>query len=185
MVSPWCENGTICHYLKLNPTADRLKLVRTELSLSSFVFPRYDQHLCQILEIALGVSYLHGFSPTIIHGDLKGVSAGQEPCTAFVKMIYAQGNILVNEHGRAVITDFGLSRVLEEVSDSLSPGTSFFAGSTRYMSPELVLALVEDDGGPPPITTHSDVWAFACVCLEVNIGSIFSSVKAKTLIGTF
>lgn len=27
MVSPWCENGTICSYLVNNPSADRLKLV--------------------------------------------------------------------------------------------------------------------------------------------------------------
>lgn len=35
------------------------------------------------------------------------------------------------------------------------------------MAPELILALVEDDGLSPPITTSSDVYAFACVCLEV------------------
>lgn len=36
------------------------------------------------------------------------------------------------------------------------------------MAPELILALVEDDGQVPPITTHSDVYAFASVCLEVR-----------------
>jgi hypothetical protein len=36
------------------------------------------------------------------------------------------------------------------------------------MAPELVLALVEDDGRAPPITTYSDVYAFASVCLEVE-----------------
>lgn len=35
------------------------------------------------------------------------------------------------------------------------------------MAPELILALVEDDGQTPPITTYSDVYSFACVCLEV------------------
>jgi hypothetical protein len=35
------------------------------------------------------------------------------------------------------------------------------------MAPELILALVEDDDRPPPITTYSDVYSFACVCLEV------------------
>jgi len=36
------------------------------------------------------------------------------------------------------------------------------------MAPELIIALVEDDSGqPPPITTYSDVYAFASVCLEV------------------
>jgi hypothetical protein len=36
------------------------------------------------------------------------------------------------------------------------------------MAPELILALVEDDGRAPPITTYSDVYAFASVCLEVG-----------------
>ena len=37
------------------------------------------------------------------------------------------------------------------------------------MAPELLLALIEDDdGGVPPITPASDVYAFASVCLEVH-----------------
>jgi serine/threonine protein kinase len=57
---------------------------------------------------------------------------------------------------------------MEDMSDSINIGSSFFAGSTRWMAPELILALVEDDGGVPPITTYSDVYAFASVCLEVG-----------------
>jgi serine/threonine protein kinase len=82
--------------------------------------------------------------------------------------LFVQGNILVDETGSAIITDFGLSKVLEEMSDSMSRGTSFFAGSTRWMAPELIFALVEDDGVVPPITTYSDVYAFASICLEVS-----------------
>ena len=36
------------------------------------------------------------------------------------------------------------------------------------MAPELILALVDDDGIIPPITTYSDVYAFASICLEVS-----------------
>lgn len=49
-------------------------------------------------------------------------------------------------------------------------GTSIFAGSTRWMAPELVMALVEDneeDSRGPQITLMSDVYAFSSVCLEV------------------
>lgn len=48
-------------------------------------------------------------------------------------------------------------------------GTSVLAGSTRWMAPELILTIVEDDGMTPLITTASDVYSFACVCLEVCI----------------
>ena len=79
---------------------------------------------------------------------------------------------------------------MEEVSQACSGsssgmasrGTSVFAGSTRWMAPELIMALMEDDADDaydapdssspalrpgPQITTMSDVYAFASVCLEV------------------
>ncbi|KAF5331847.1 hypothetical protein D9611_008967 [Ephemerocybe angulata] len=142
MVSPWYSNGIICDYLKMRPNVDRLKL---------------------LTQIASGVMHLHSHVPPIVHGDLKG------------------GNILVDAHGYAIITDFGLSKVMEEVSQACSElenappgtacggrGTSVFAGSTRWMAPELILALVNEvEGERPIITTMSDVYAFGSVCLEV------------------
>lgn len=38
------------------------------------------------------------------------------------------------------------------------------------------MALVEDDGQVPPITTFSDVYAFASVCLEVCLASILKVI---------
>lgn len=87
-----------------------------------------------------------------------------------------QGNILIDEKGYAIITDFGLSKVMEEMSESINISTSFFAGSTRWMAPELIMALVNDDG-VPPITTSSDVYAFASVCFEVRTRKIFAFVN--------
>lgn len=133
MVSPWCDNGTLCHYLKGNKDADRLGI---------------------LVQIASGVTYLHSATPIVIHGDLKGV------------------NILIDTYGCPIITDFGLSKVVEDMSDSIDPRSSFFAGSTRWMAPELIMALIDDEGRVPPITTHSDVYAFASVCLEVATGGL-------------
>jgi len=42
---------------------------------------------------------------------------------------------------------------------------------TRWMAPELILALVEDDCSPP-ITTASDVYSFACICLEIATNQV-------------
>ena len=44
------------------------------------------------------------------------------------------------------------------------------------MAPELIMALVNDDG-VPPITTSSDVYAFASVCFEVRTRKIFAFVN--------
>ncbi|KAH6873773.1 TKL/TKL-ccin protein kinase [Coprinopsis sp. MPI-PUGE-AT-0042] len=113
-----------------------------------------------LIQVASGICHLHSFNPPIVHGDLKG------------------GNILIDTYGEAIITDFGLSKVMEETLcarreeefGATGRGTSIFAGSTRWMAPELIMALVEDDGeeGPgPKITTMSDVYAFGSICLEL------------------
>ncbi|KAI9459009.1 kinase-like domain-containing protein [Boletus coccyginus] len=114
--------------------------------------------LALLKQIASGVSYLHHMKPVVIHGDLKGT------------------NILISDEGDALISDFGLSTVVEELSlndatlRAVQLGTSLLAGSTRWMAPELILAHVEDDDGVPcPVTRESDVFSFACVCLEVRL----------------
>lgn len=78
-----------------------------------------------------------------------------------------QGNILVNAQGQAVITDFGLAKVREEMNEVLERPSSVLGGSVRWMAPELFLSQVEDEQ-KIWITTFSDIYAFASVCLEVG-----------------
>jgi serine/threonine protein kinase len=127
-----------------------------------------------IQQIASAVSYLHNCQPVVIHRDLKG------------------SNILIGDDGQALLTDFGLSNVIEEVFESEPSmrnsrfATSLFAGSTRWMAPELIEALTnDDDDQPPPISTSSDVYAFACVCLEVATGSLPFSHRSNDTAVTF
>lgn len=109
-----------------------------------------------LVQVAKGVAYLHDFKPVVIHGDLKG------------------NNILIDDGGNALITDFGVSKVIEDFSSGSGStlGASFFGGATRWMAPELILALVEDEGKGPELTKWSDVYAFAAVCLEVMTGKL-------------
>ncbi|KIO26563.1 hypothetical protein M407DRAFT_24149 [Tulasnella calospora MUT 4182] len=57
-------------------------------------------------DVARGLSYLHGRSPAICHGDLKLL------------------NILVNSENRALITDFGSARAVDLVAEGASKGVS-------------------------------------------------------------
>lgn len=70
----------------------------------------------------------------------------------------AQANTLVNERGNAMLCDFGLARVLEEIPSGLTTRSTRI-GTLRYVSPELMMDARH--------TRESDVWAWACLLLEV------------------
>jgi serine/threonine protein kinase len=93
----------------------------------------------------------------------------------------------VDANGRAIITDFGLSKVVheavlfdngareddqqyEQTETSPSPQYSVTA---RWLAPELICDK-DFDGPSPPISTASDVWSFGCLCLEVRRIFLFS-----------
>ncbi|KAF8892698.1 ras guanine nucleotide exchange factor domain-containing protein [Infundibulicybe gibba] len=91
-------------------------------------------------EAASGLEYLH--LQGIVHGDLRG------------------SNVLISKDGRARLSDFGLSKLLEDCGQGMtsSPGVN-----PRWFAPELL----RQNG---PVSTHSDVWSFAMVCLELMTG---------------
>ncbi|KAF9441109.1 kinase-like protein [Macrolepiota fuliginosa MF-IS2] len=94
-----------------------------------------------IYDIASGMKYLH--SEGMVHGDIKGA------------------NVLVNDSGRACITDFGLASIQVDQTLSYSRGATTVSGcSYRWAAPELL-----EDGAH--MTKKSDVWAFGCVCYEI------------------
>ncbi|KAG8941296.1 hypothetical protein FRC04_004615 [Tulasnella sp. 424] len=71
------------------------------------------------LDIAKGLAYLHSRTPEIVHGDLKS------------------NNVLITNENDAMLSDFGLSRVMEENPQWTPPHRQ--AGSVRWMAPELLL----------------------------------------------
>ncbi|KAL4064743.1 kinase-like domain-containing protein [Scleroderma yunnanense] len=93
-----------------------------------------------LLGIARGVKYLHCHdSGPIAHGDLKGQ------------------NILIADHGRPLLTDFGSSSLPE------SSGTMILrprgGGTLMWMAPEQL--------GDEIASVQSDVWAFGMTALEL------------------
>jgi len=109
----------------------------------------------QVKEIALGLEYLH--SVNVVHGDCKGA------------------NILVDAGWHARVADFGLS-IFAEVTKTFHPSTARH-GSSRWMAPELI----NPAGFNLPKakkTPATDVFAFACLCVELYTGDVpFSSIE--------
>lgn len=73
-----------------------------------------------------------------------------------------QGNILINDGGQAVLTDFGLSIALE-MSGFTTKNTP---GTLRYMAPELLAEPTTSAAIRP--TTATDAWAFGITATEVR-----------------
>ncbi|KIO31637.1 hypothetical protein M407DRAFT_67694, partial [Tulasnella calospora MUT 4182] len=105
--------------------------------------PSWAMRLQLIRDTTDGLAYLHGENPPIRHGDLK------------------TGNILINAKRQAMLADFGLSKSLEDGPTGLSTSDGL-KGTLRYYSPELM----DDQEGTGRYLT-SDIWAWACLALEV------------------
>ncbi|CCM05813.1 uncharacterized protein FIBRA_08047 [Fibroporia radiculosa] len=94
--------------------------------------------LKMVHEVAKGMAYLHGKG--VLHSDLKGT------------------NILVDDRGHCVISDFGQSEMKSEVYRM--SGTPLPHGTLRWQAPELM-------AGESKMTQQMDVYAFAMCCIEV------------------
>lgn len=77
-------------------------------------------------------------------------------------------NTLVNDAGDAMLCDFGLARILEDVPSGLTT-TSAPGCTLRYAAPELVAG----DGSVHSLA--SDVWAWGCLLLVVSPGCPYAS----------
>ncbi|CAK5271444.1 unnamed protein product [Mycena citricolor] len=107
-----------------------------------------------LLDIARGLEYLH--EQNIIHGDLRGA------------------NVLIDASWTACLADFGLTCFSD--ATSATNDTTNRPGSARWMAPELLYP--DLFGVKFQRTCSTDMFAFACVCLELYTGKPpFSSLK--------
>lgn len=92
-----------------------------------------------IADVSAGLAYLHAFSPTIVHHDIK------------------PANVLIDDSGNFAITDFGISShrgLNREGYDETQSGTM------AYMAPE---RFKEDYESIP----ESDIWSFGATLYEL------------------
>ncbi|KAG6910902.1 hypothetical protein DXG01_006585 [Tephrocybe rancida] len=97
-----------------------------------------------LLGAAKGLEYLHG--ENIIHGNVK--------CA----------NILVTQEHEACICDFGMSKVIEDVTEKSASATLTASGSARWLAPELIEGIVSSP------TLAADTYSYAMAMLELVTG---------------
>ena len=76
-----------------------------------------------------------------------------------IRLIHLQSNILISDDRKALISDFGLSRLVEATT-GYSINSSDTCGSARWMSPE---QLPHTSDQPIKLDARNDVWSFGMV----------------------
>ena len=117
------------------------------------------------VDVASGLAYLHAQSPAVVHADLKSL------------------NVLLDEHGKAKLADFGLSsfrstlQLHSQLSTGGGGGAGTGVGTLLWMAPELHSD--ESRGGRPARPSlASDVYALGVTLWEVLSGALpFSHVE--------
>ncbi|XP_055873331.1 uncharacterized protein LOC106064540 isoform X2 [Biomphalaria glabrata] len=123
-------------YMKKGSLAN---LISSKQSLSEWetkIFTR------QVLE---GVSYLHHQKPPIIHRDIKGK------------------NILLEDERNIKLTDFGLSKMINENTNARSS-----VGTYKWMAPEVVNITSVTNGS---YDLKADIWSIGCTVVEMITGN--------------
>ena len=96
-------------------------------------------------EVADALAYAHARG--VIHRDIK------------------PDNILLGEDGRAMVTDFGIARAIQEGADSRLTATGVAIGMPAYMSPEQAAGDREIDG-------RSDLYSLGIVGYQMLAGQL-------------
>ncbi|KAG8917492.1 hypothetical protein FRC01_002410, partial [Tulasnella sp. 417] len=95
-------------------------------------------------DIARGLEHLHSRDPRIVHGDIK------------------PENVLINNQGDALLTDFGMATFLGE-DDWYTP-SHHYGGTMQWMAPEILL------GESTERSRTGDVYSFGSLICYIMTG---------------
>ncbi|CUM68210.1 uncharacterized protein PRCAT00005931001 [Priceomyces carsonii] len=150
-----CDNQIFNIFIEYVPGGSVLSMLS---SYGPFEEPLIRNFIRQVL---IGLSYLHG--EDIIHRDIKGA------------------NILIDIKGTVKISDFGISKKLNNDADNETRGRrASLQGSVYWMAPEVVKQTA--------YTKKADIWSVGCLVVEMFTGKHpfpdFSQMQAIFKIGT-
>jgi hypothetical protein len=148
-------HGNVTSFLKTGRNANRSALV-CHIAVGTYL----------VFDDAPGLRRCPGFAISPFDEDSSWGPQRSElrsECVTAIDRVKRQGNILITPSGRACITDFGLSAVINDQAFSFTAGSSTVRpGTIPYTAPEL---FVQVEHANPA----ADIYAFACVCYEVII----------------
>lgn len=98
-----------------------------------------------LLQICHAINHLH--SHGVIHGDIK------------------PENILITDHNQVKVIDFGIARILKDLSPQSEGNEGRFIGTPVYMSPET-------RENPKNISVQSDIYSLGIIAYELAMGRI-------------
>ena len=80
-------------------------------------------------------------------------------------------NVLIDEHGRPFLSDFGVSQKVETAMLSRGISSAKVTGTIHYMSMEQLGGEDEDDN-PLRVTLKSDTWSYGCTVVHMLSGHL-------------
>lgn len=130
----YCPSPHYCLVMEYMPKGSLYGLLHSDHPL--------DLSMCYhfVVDIANGLAFLHACNPPVLHRDLKSL------------------NILLDQHFRAKLSDFGLSKIKSETRHTSAKGQA--VGTPAWMAPETMKR-------EPEYTKKSDIYSFAIVLWEI------------------
>ncbi|EPQ59367.1 kinase-like protein [Gloeophyllum trabeum ATCC 11539] len=107
-------------------------------------------HMALVRGIARGIQVLHTLEPPVVHGDIKGA------------------NVVIGAMGQPLLADFGVSKVVEDITGVPFTQSRGVSDSYRWFAPELCI-------GQGILTLQADIYAYGMTVLEP-----FSYIKHTT-----